>query len=548
MDRIEWQWTKQGMVWLVMLSLTGVAIAEKPTVPVMPPKAEGIPSSAPEAVTLPAVQQAVPSTEPITAPDVESVLREPVPVEPDPAFLENVNRQGGLEVRPDSWEPPPEENPVEVIDSFDNAAHDYWRAAALMQPILTEDQFAYVAFLEGALLVLPPKIFSGKPDMARWLLQERPMLTALHDAGSRSHCLFYPRDKVLQAKSDFVLTARPLTLRGLAAAKAAEFVENPKLAAVIYTDLLRMVDHLDEDMTWMAALYGGQITQEILKDVEGFCSRAPSGESVRIIANYLTELDHPRFQMAGYIRAEAQRYEDWLLDDPRHAEKKLADLYGGAKLRPATDKLITLEFRDKEERLTAWVNDYRDTCEQLAMAVQRPYSTAVKILEKADKANAKLAADPAATGVNPLLPLLLPPTLQNYNRVTLAEAQLGMLDIAVHAAAYRDYTKVWPSSLSELERFAGREFSLDPFSEKKYLYALHKGKPRVSCRAPKEMTRNVQLLTTIDFHDRIEQDDANVKQVNQEEKTRDIQKAIQQGRYLGDVTVDEAESAFPQQK
>ena len=508
---------------------TPISESEKP-----PPLVQSAPSSAtPKPVLVKPAPQPAKMDPPMG--EQPSVKLEPVPMIPDRPLPQGRQNKGVLEVRPDSWQPTAVDD---VIDSFDNAAQDYWRAAALMQPILTEDQFRHAAFAEGPLLVLPPKIFSRKPGMARWLLQERPMLGALHAGGTRRHCFFYPPTAGPLVQNEFILTARPLTLRALSAAKAAEFVENTKLSAVIYVDLLRMIDHLDEDMSWVAAKYAARIMQQILSDVEGFCSRAPSGAATRILAEYLARLEQPRFPISGYIEFEAKTQADWLMDDFRTVEEKLVRLYGEEELRPAVDKLMTLEAVEKEVRLSSWVDDYRRACSKIAKATLQPYKKAVKNLEKVDRARKKLVIDPAAVGVNPLIPLLLPPTLENYNRMILAEAQFGMLDLAVHAAAYQDYVKTWPSSLKELERFAGRRFPLDPFSDKPYLYALHAGKPRISCKAPKQLKRSPDLVTTLDFHDRLELDSANVEQVIEEEKERDMREIMREGGLLGEGAVN----------
>lgn len=405
----------------------------------------------------------------------------------------------------------PKEGESAVVDSFDNAALDYWRAAALMQPPLNKEEFDHVGFVEVTLTALPPKIFSARPSMSRWLLQERPMLSALNSGGKKPHCLFDPPTEHPLVEDHFSLCIRPLTLRALAAAKAAEFVENERLAATVYVDLFRLIDHLDEDLTWAHATSGMNILHRLIFDLEGFCGREPPDRALAILSAYFATLERPRFPMAFYMRQESLRHAQWLRMDVRTAPEKLKTLYGDAPLKPAVDKLETLEREEQKTRLDTWINEYRELCDKLAVAMEQPYERALPVLEKADERIAKLAEDPAASGVNPLLPLLVKPLADLYERMLLAEAQWTMADIAVASASYKDFTKAWPASLEELERFAARRFAPDPFSDKPFLYALHKGQPRISCRAPREMVRRQDLITTLDFYDRSESDRMNLE-------------------------------------
>lgn len=402
-----------------------------------------------------------------------------------------------------------------TIDAFDNAAMDYWRAAALMQPPLSIEEFQFIEFAEVPLLVLPPRIFSSRPHMARWLLQERPMLQALEAAGAKSYCLFDPPTNHPMVDDHFSMCVRPLTLRALAAAKAAEFVENQRLTATIYVSLLQMTDHVHEDLTWVHARAAINVLQQVLLEIEGFCSREPPQRAVKILSDYLSELDRPRFPIGDYLRKESQRYAEWLELDIRDTPDKLKRLYGDAALMPAVDKLVTLERAEQKKRLRGWVAEYRELCDKLATAMEQPYDRAFPLLEKADEHLRKLVADPAGAGVNPLLPLLVPELSGLYERFLLAEAQWTMADIAVMAAAYKEFTRAWPASLDELQRFAGRAFAADPFSGRPLLYALHKGQPRVSARAPREMARRRDLITALDFHDRQEEDRVNLEAMMQ---------------------------------
>lgn len=400
-----------------------------------------------------------------------------------------------------------------VVDSFDNAAMDYWRAAALMQPALSLEEFQFIEFAEGPLLALPPRIFSTRPLIARWLLLERPMLNALATGAEKTHCLFDPPTDYPMVEELFSMCVRPLTLRGLAVAKAAEFVENERLAATIYVNLLRMADHIHEDLSWAHARSAMNVLQQVLVDLEGFCSREPPTRAVQILSDYFEDLDRPRFPVGDYLRKESERYADWLEIDIREAPAKLERLYGEAELMPAVDKLVTLERDEQRERLRGWVAEYRKLCEQLANVMAQPYERALPLLEKADEQLDKWRADPAAPGVNPLLPLLVPPLTGLYERFLLAEAQWTMAEIAVMAAAYKDFTRVWPASLEELQRFSERSFASDPFSGRPFLYALHRGQPRVSCRAPREMARRPDLVTSLDFHERQEEDRVNLEAI-----------------------------------
>lgn len=405
-----------------------------------------------------------------------------------------------------------------TIDAFDNAAMDYWRAAALMQPPLSIDEFQFIEFAEVPLLALPPRIFSSRPQMARWLLQERPMLQALEAGGAKSHCLFNPPTDHPMVEDYFSMCVRPLTLRALAVAKAAEFVENERLTATIYANLLRMTDHIHEDLTWAHARSAINVLQQVLMDLEGFCSREPPNAALKILSDYLSDLGQPRFLIGDYMRKESQRYAEWLELDIRETPAKLKQLYGDAALMPAVDKLVTLDRDEQKKRLRGWVAEYRERCDKLATAMEQPYERALPLLEKADEHLRKLIADPAGAGVNPLLPLLAPELSGLYERFLLAEAQWTMAEVAVMAAAYKEFTRAWPASLEELQRFAGRSFAADPFSGRPFLYALHKGQPRVSSRAPREMARRPDLITALDFHDRQEKDRANLEAMVQREE------------------------------
>lgn len=405
-----------------------------------------------------------------------------------------------------------------VIDAFENAAMDYWRAIALMQPALSLEDLEFIEFAEVPLLVLPPGVFSRRPLVARWLLREREMLAALEEAAAKPHCLFHPPTQHPIVSASFNALVPGLVLRALAVAKAAEFVENERLSASIYVSLLSMVNHLQRELTFANAQSGVVVLQQVLLDLEGFCRREPPNRALSLLSDYLSELDRPRFPIGDYLRKESERYAEWLELDIREAPAKLERIYGDTRLMPAVDKLVTLERDEQRKRLRGWVAEYRELCEKLAKVMEQPYERALSILERADEQLQKWSADPAAAGVNPLLPLLVPELVPIYERLLLAEAHWTMADIAVTAGAYKSFTRVWPASLEELQRFAGRSFAFDPFSGRPFLYALHQGQPRVSCRAPREMARRRDLVTSLDFHERQAEERANLEAMGAREE------------------------------
>jgi hypothetical protein len=401
------------------------------------------------------------------------------------------------------------------VDTFDNAAVDYWRARAVMQAPAEPADFALLTFASELLPIMEPRVLALNPDAARWLLRDRPMLGHLRDAAGRTFCYFHPPGP---GRGPGDLThhkiVAELASRALAVASALEFVENEEAAGQAYADVLRMLDRLDEDLEWASAYRRLSLLPETVSAVEGFCSREPPRQALTAVTDYLAGLDRPCFPQQAYLEKEKQTYRSWLLKDRNQARERLAALYGQAALQPAIDKLSTLSAADRSERLEAWFTEYEREMSNLATLVQEPYDKALRGIENLDKRVARLADDPSAEGVNPLLPLLLRPFAQTYQQFLAGEAIHTMLDIAVAATVQRDFTGSWPDRLEQIESFVGRSFPVDPFTGKPHRYDLRGGQAYVSTKAPSWLRRQTNMALEIALDDRRERDAKNLdKQV-----------------------------------
>lgn len=398
------------------------------------------------------------------------------------------------------------EEPSGWVDTFDNAAFDYWRAAALMQSPAGPDKLALLEFAEDVLPYVEPRVLALNADAARWLLADRPMLAALNEGGSRNYCFFHPPGPGGGGGTTHHRAVADLTRRALAMASAFEFVENERATAGTYVDVLRMVGRLDEDLLWVSAYQHLRLLPQVVSAVEGFCSREPPRQAVGPLADYLAGLERPCFPQAIYLKREMETYRHWLLEDPGQARERLGKMYGQAALQPAVDKLSTLPLKERTERLSTWFTEYRAEMDKLVDWVEQPHDEALKGISAMDKQVAKLAEDPSEEGVNPLLPLLMRPFAQTYEQFLAAEAAYTMMDIVTAATVHKDFTGRWPTSLDELEGFTGRTFPLDPFTGKPHEYHLSGKMPEVSAKLPGWLKRQSNLPAELVLKDRLEHD------------------------------------------
>jgi hypothetical protein len=383
-----------------------------------------------------------------------------------------------------------------------------------MQRSASPELLDYAAFARDVLPVVPPRILVARPEVARWLLSERPMLAALLEGGGKHYCHFQdPAEDLIQPDPSYQGTLRAVVQRALAAAKAFEFAENERTAAAVYTSLVQLIGQLDQDRLWVSAFYALTLLPPVVEGVEGFCAREPSRLALRMLGDELAGQVSPRFPLPLYLRREARNYRSWLSEDLSVVENRLADLYGGAALRPAVDKLMALEPRDKRSRLKAWLADYDASMQRLADACERPHEEALRTIAEIDAEIGQLRKDPAREGTNPLLPLLMPPLAGTYQQFVLAEACFGMMDVLVTGAVYRDFVQTWPATLEELERFVGRPFAMDPFTGEPLEYTLSRNLPRVRTRAPRDAVRSTGLPDGLDVRRRLDRDDQNLKRV-----------------------------------
>ncbi|MFH0954373.1 MAG: hypothetical protein V1873_08595 [Verrucomicrobiota bacterium] len=386
-----------------------------------------------------------------------------------------------------------------AADPSQNAALFYWKAIALEQVPETAEQVELVRFVDRELEPLPPRVFAAEPEALRWLINERPMLTALNQGARRTACAFpirTPRDVALDLSH--IPRLRLLSVRALAAAKAYEYADNTQGAATIYVDLLRMTKQLDQDNNLTSGLFGAELLQKLLWELEGFLSRVQPGDSVALLSREFKDNRPALFRVGNYLREEAQRYGEWLLADADRAAERLNRLYGNAANRPAVEQLVTLEAKKKEERLRTWVDDYRKRMKSLADAMELPYASALPRVRGLDAQ--KLAAQrDAGGGNNPLIPLLVPDAAELYERLMLAEGHYGMIDILAQAALFRADLGAWPASLAELAQFARRSLPKDPFSGEDFYYKLDGDRPELALRIPRKMASAKGFLYTINL-------------------------------------------------
>ena len=373
-----------------------------------------------------------------------------------------------------------------VVDYSRNAAIYYWKAAALIRAPTTCDELEYVGKADVLLADVSPAIFTAQPEMLQWLLNAGPMLSALHQAQGCAICEF----PIRTSSEPFLDLShlpclRALTRRALAVAKAYEFVDNAPGAAAIYVDLLKLVQHLDQDRNLVSGFAAAELLQRNLSELESFFGRHLSAETVAPLKDYFKALPSPVFHPGHYLRDEARRYGDWLLENTAGPEEQLSRLYRNAKSKPAVEKLMTLDPQKKQQRLRGWVDDYRKRMNALAVAVELPFTAGLPRIRQLDER--KEAIQAGAPGDNPLVPLLVPTAAEMYLRFLLAEAQFNMLHVLCAAAVYRADTGSWPGDIDTISQHAHRAMPTDPFSGDKFYYKLERGMPVLITRVPKRM-------------------------------------------------------------
>jgi hypothetical protein len=397
-----------------------------------------------------------------------------------------------------------------LADCSQNAAIYYWKAASLIQTPTTQDELDYAGKADVLLADVSPAIFAAQPEMLQWLLNAGPMLPALRQARSCAICEF-----TIRTSSEPFLDLshlprlRALTRRAQAMAKAYEFVDNAPGAAAIYVDLLKMVQHLDQDRNLISGFVATELLQLNLSELESFFSRNPSAEAVAPLTEYFNTLPSPVFHPGNYLRDEVRRYGDWLLADPTRPEDRLNRLYRNTKSKPAIEKLMTLEPRKKQERLKGWVDDYRKRMNALAAAVDLPFASGLPRIRQLDEQKEAIQPSAPAPGDNPLVPLLVPTAVEMYQRFLLAEAQFDMLQILSAAAAYRAELGSWPANIDVISRHARRMMPRDPFSNDKFYYRIERGMPVLITRVPKRMMAQKGYSYLLGLHQRIRIDEEN---------------------------------------
>ncbi len=381
----------------------------------------------------------------------------------------------------------------------DNAALDYWKAAALMNRPRTIEQFDMTLFIRQDLPGLPPRVFSFWPEAGRWLLTEKEMIRALHDATSRTYCDFGSRrGPATGPRLDLrhIPMLRQLTDRALATAKAHAYAQDMQGAAAIYRDLFAMVANLDGDRTLASGAAAADLLQQIVVQLADFFADAPPVPATHILETYFRRTPDRLFHLGDYLRDEGYRISRWLMLDPAAAEKKLAMLYGRNPSRPGVDRLMSLPPNRKAERLQKWVMDYEDRMIRMAAACDRPFAQGISTLRRLDAENKALRTKTLPPDANPLIPLLVPEITPLYRRFTLAEGQFRAARVLTGAAAYRAAHGRWPVNLDEMHDPA---LPHDPFSGEPFYYKLVQVQPYLIIRIPKRLAARQGLVYQFDF-------------------------------------------------
>ncbi len=404
-----------------------------------------------------------------------------------------------------------------VVNTFDNAAVTYWKAAAKMQEARTPVELNARDFVDQVLSKLPPKALAYRPDVARWLVGEKAMLDELYRAGEQTTCVFSPgAESGVTPDLSHRVFLREVWNRGLASAKAQEFIDDHAGAVKTYIALLRMLDHMDADDDWASAYICLSWLPELVRDLEGFFAREPPREALAPLAAYLEAQPKPVYSMRSFMRSEMRTYARWLLDDPGALERKLAKLYGNRESMPAVNRLITLDEKGKRKTLVAWLDDYQKAVSRLTGALEKPYGQAMEGIRLMDSHVKESELKPEQSGANLLLPLLMPPMERTYQQFEAAEAEYILIHIMTVAATYRDFVGEWPDDLRTAEQFGGVTFPMNPFSGKPIEYSLRRDYPRIDLATPQWLDEETTAVTSLDLKARLERDEHNLDSLGQQ--------------------------------
>ena len=386
-----------------------------------------------------------------------------------------------------------------------NAALYYLKAAALLDVPRTELELETQDFISNQLPLLPPSVLSVQPEALRALLRDRPSLMALNNGARQTLCVFPVKTDGASLDLTHLPPLRNLAYRALMLAKAYEYVDNPQGAAGVYVDVLRLVEHLDQDRNVTTGLVAGDLIQLTLSELEGFLSRKQPADAIALLTRYFEKAPRRVLRLPTYLRDEAQRNTEWLLLRGERPEDKLARLYGNARSRPAIDKLVTLDAARKEQRFREWVDEYQKRMEAMALAAEQPFADGIQKMAKMDAERAAMEKDRTG-GKNPLIPLLMPQGVDLYQLFLLAEAQYDAAHILCSAAAVQAETKTWPNSIDAINLFTRRTMPTDVFSGKDFYYHLDRGAPELIIRIPKKMSLHPEYFYNVNFERRLKND------------------------------------------
>ena len=441
-------------------------------------------------------------------------------------------------------------NATAQSNAFDNAALDYWKAGALLRPILSQGELEAAVFIEKQLHLLPPRVFSLRPEAARWLLEERPMLLALHDGVDKPYCQFNPPG-VPEPDLTYRGVMGKVIRRALAAASAFEFIDSEGTTSRIYVDVLRLVDHLDDDMTWSSAYDAMGRLPAVQDAIAGFLSRNPARQSIEPLNEFLSGMQRPVHSIDELLREEMRGYVRGLLTDVEGIDRNVLSFYKEGEAALAANLLLPLDEEGKKKQLVAWLDGYQNEVSGLALAASRPYPEAIRIIEESDKRIAAMKKDPDKAQANPILPLLMPPLTRTYQQFLAAEASHTMLQILVAAAIYSDFVREWPEDLKVLEQFAGVSFAPDPFTMKPIDFDQQRDGVRVRIRAPKWIGKETRIRVEFDLDEVFERNAKNyealVKSIDEKQRAQRRQ-ALEDSyrrRLSGDEPLDEGSGRSP---
>ena len=398
-----------------------------------------------------------------------------------------------------------------LADCSQNAAIYYWKAAALIQTPTTRDELEYAGKADVLLADVSPAIFAAQPEMLQWLLNTGPMLPALRQARSCAICEF----PIRTSSEPFLDLShlprlRALTHRALAMAKAYEFVDNAPGAAAIYVDLLKLVQHLDQDRNLISGFVAAELLQLNLSELESFFSRNPSAEAVAPLTEYFNALPSPVFHPGNYLRDEVRRYGDWLLADPARPEERLNRLYRNAKSKPAVEKLMTLDPQKKQaetERLGGRLPQADERAGRGRGPSVRVRPAAHPPARRAEGGRPSLPRPRRAITLSCRCWFRRPP------KCISASCSRKRSSTCCKSFAPRPRTAPtlgsWPANIDAISRHARRMMPRDPFSGDKFYYRLERGMPVLITRVPKRMMSQKEYSYLLGIDQRLRIDEEN---------------------------------------